>query len=184
MPPVLPTASYPNSNLHFNTPYPYTNYSSTVSTPYPNTPYPPYPSYPPANTTTYPVGSDSGMTSSNSSGTITEEHIRASLISAIEDKSKIKLREKLGQCQAEIDVLRKTSDELTKGKARLEGILSKMEDKFSELEKCKKELLNKDSQINKLLDKFEDEGNNDIDDAFAPREPLYKQYVYLFINLK
>lgn len=96
-------------------------------------------------------------------------------MSAIEDKSKIKLREKLGQCQAEIDVLRKTSDELNKGKSRLEGILSKMEEKLTDLEKCKKELMLKDTQINKLLDKFEDEGNNDIDDAFAPSEPLYKQ---------
>ena len=75
-------------------------------------------------------------------------------MSAIEDKSKIKLREKLGQCQAEIDVLRKTSDELNKGKSRLEGILSKMEEKLTDLEKCKKELMLKDTQINKLLDKF------------------------------
>jgi len=101
-----------------------------------STPYPAYPSaYPAATGYSYPYNSASGgMPSSNSysttaastatppyppttssslssmqssTGTITEEHIHASLLSAVEDKLKKRLREVLAQSQAEIEVLKK-----------------------------------------------------------------------------
>lgn len=68
------------------------------------TTYPPYPSYP---ATSYP--NPTQTSSQGGTGTITEEHIRASLLSAVEDKVKQKHREKVAQCQAEIDVLKRTS---------------------------------------------------------------------------
>ena len=62
-----------------------------------------------------------------STGTVTEEHLRASLLSAVEDKMKRKLREFFAQAQAEMDVLKKTEADLTKGKEKLDKMVRDLE---------------------------------------------------------
>lgn len=59
-------------------------------------------------TPNYSSSSTSGSSSINTE-TITKEHIRLSLISAVEDKLKVRSKEILLQRKAEIDVLKKTS---------------------------------------------------------------------------
>ncbi|CAN8023464.1 unnamed protein product [Ixodes persulcatus] len=110
---VAPTPAYP--------PYPT---GSTASYPLYPTPgsgsgYP----YPPASTVSIPA--TVGLPTST--GTITQEHIRASLLTAVEDKVKGRLKEVLSVAQAEMDVLKKTHDELNSGKTKLEDMINRMD---------------------------------------------------------
>lgn len=62
----------------------------------------------------------------SSTGTITEEHIKASLISAVEDKLRRRLQEKVNQYQAEIDTLNRTKMELVEGSAKIDSIIARL----------------------------------------------------------
>jgi hypothetical protein len=66
-------------------------------------------------------------TSSGTTGTISEEHIRASLLSAVEDKLRRRLREQFSQIQAELETLRRTEQELTQGRDKQDDILARLE---------------------------------------------------------
>uniref|UniRef100_T1GMH8 UEV domain-containing protein n=1 Tax=Megaselia scalaris TaxID=36166 RepID=T1GMH8_MEGSC len=67
------------------------------------------------------------MQNSNSgTGTITEEHIKLSLVSAVVDKLRRLIIEKVNQCQAEIDTLNRTSQELQEGGKKIDHILAKL----------------------------------------------------------
>lgn len=165
-------------------PIPSTTPTSGVTTP----PYPTYPfsSYPPQEypgisfagyppVTNYPPTTATSQ-ASNSTGTITEEHIRDSLISAVTDVIRSKLRERIGKTRAEIDVLKKYNSELTEGKQGVGKMMTQMKNDISELELCKRQLKVKNEQIDDLLQKIEKDYNKShIDDAFGPQEPLYKQ---------
>jgi ESCRT-I complex subunit TSG101 len=119
--------------------------------------------------------------SGTGTGTITEEHIRVSLLSAVEDKLKERLREKTAQSQAEIEVLRNTANDLNKGKAKLEEMMVRMEREVTEIEETKRQLQAKNSQLGEILAKHENNGNTpNIDEAFGPTEPLYKQLLNAF----
>lgn len=59
--------------------------------------------------------------------TITEEHIKASLISAVEDKLRRRIQERVNQYQAEMDTLNRTKHELNEGRAKINNIISKLE---------------------------------------------------------
>lgn len=59
--------------------------------------------------------------------TITEEHIKASLISAVEDKLRRRIQERVNQHQAEMDTLTRTKHELNEGRAKINEIISKLE---------------------------------------------------------
>lgn len=59
--------------------------------------------------------------------TVTEEHLKASLLSAVEDKMKRRLKETFAQAQAEMDVLYKTQADLLKGKEKLEQMMQNLE---------------------------------------------------------
>lgn len=72
----------------------------------------------------------------NSGGTITEEHIKASLLSAIEDKVRRRFNEQMAQNKAELDILQHSQRELTTGKNKLDSILTnlnkeKVKEKYS-----------------------------------------------------
>jgi len=59
-------------------------------------------------------------------GTITEEHINASLLSAIEDKVRRRSNEQMSQNKAELDILQQSQRELTVGKNKLESIMTNL----------------------------------------------------------
>lgn len=63
----------------------------------------------------------------NSTGTITEEHIRASLMSAIEDKIRRKINEQTVLCQDEVEILLQTQRELNQGKNKLDTMFDNLE---------------------------------------------------------
>ncbi len=58
---------------------------------------------------------------------LSDEQIRASLLSAVEDKMKRRLRDIFSQAQAEMEALNRTQDDLQKGKTTLDGMMSKLE---------------------------------------------------------
>ncbi|KAG0727347.1 Tumor susceptibility 101 protein [Chionoecetes opilio] len=112
-PPYPTQPAYPPTS----TPYPVYPPTSTAGAhttmPQHGGPYPPpytagmpYNPYPPAtsNPATQTSATETSTTSATSTGTITEEHIRASLISAVSDCVRAKLRDSYGGCQAEVSV--------------------------------------------------------------------------------
>lgn len=63
---------------------------------------------------------------SNNGGTITEEHIKASLLSAIEDKVRRRFNEQMAQNKAELDILQQSQRELSLGKSKLDSIVTSL----------------------------------------------------------
>ncbi|PZC83067.1 tumor susceptibility gene 101 protein [Helicoverpa armigera] len=166
--------------------------------PYPTTsnlPYPsygaPYPgavggtnglSYPPvASTTPYPPAAGYGPgTADVAGGTITEEHIKASLLSAVEDKLRRRLKEQSLQSQAELETLRRTQQELREGKSRLEDILSRLQRERAELDKNVTILQEKEKELHTAIDRLQEQEGIDVDEAVVTTAPLYSQLLNAF----
>ena len=158
-------------------PYPGSNFSAG--------PYPSYPGSGAATNTPYPTGGFMPMPGFNSSpsqnnntggtGTITEEHIKASLISAVEDKMRRRIQEKVNQSQAEIQTLKRTKQELMEGKSKLNEIMKKLERDEIELTKNIQLLRDKEVELTKSLETLEQNDQIDVDEAVTTTAPLYKQ---------
>ncbi|XP_023223167.1 tumor susceptibility gene 101 protein-like isoform X1 [Centruroides sculpturatus] len=189
---AMPMPNVAGSGYH---PYPPTSGASSYPYPYPTMPsysntsqgYPyPYPSaYPPQNTNSYqsggcyPPSSIPSSTPSNT-GTISEEHIHASLLSAVEDKLKKKLRDVLSQTHAEMEVLKKTQDDLNKGKVHLTELVKKLQAEQMELERNICILREKNQEMKEVNAKMENEQAIDIDEAVVTTAPLYRQLLNAF----
>jgi len=136
-----------------------------------------YPSYTPQPLTTQqqpPVGT-------SNTGTISEEHIKASLLSAVEDKMKRRLREIIAQIQAETDVLRRTQDDLNRGKSRLEDLINKLEQEQLDLDKNIIILKEKNDLMKEIVEKLRSRDDTmDIDEAVVTTAPLYRQLLASF----
>lgn len=119
MPPPYPTSSYMPTSGGFSgyPPYPPSSNPSFRGMPTFPTPYPPYPN----NNFGVPP------TTPASTGTIKDEHIRESLLTAIEEKLMRRMKEQFQQNQAELETLKRTQEELKQGKAKLDVILGKLE---------------------------------------------------------
>lgn len=168
---------YPSSGVQ---PYPgFPSYPQPPQPSYPGGYQQPYPSYPPQSQPyNPPVASQSAVTNSNN--TLSEEQIRLSLLSAVEDKMKRRLREILAQAQAETDVLKKTQEDLQRGRQKLDDMLQKLEREQNEVEKNILLLREKDEEIKVILDKMENRDEVSIDEAVVPTAPLYKQLLNAF----
>ncbi|XP_013117269.1 tumor susceptibility gene 101 protein [Stomoxys calcitrans] len=164
-PPYPPATS---NNFGAFPPYPTPGNSIAASTTGPG--YPPYMNYP-------QPGYNSGYNSSNTSstGTITEEHIKASLISAVEDKLRRRLQEKVNQYQAEIDTLNRTKQELVEGSAKIDSILARMEREETDMQKNINILRDKEEELEKSLESLETSDGIDPDEAVTTTAPLYRQ---------
>ncbi|XP_053672838.1 tumor susceptibility gene 101 protein [Anopheles nili] len=129
------------------------------------------PSYPPA------PGTISGPTPTlnQGTGTITEEHIRVSLISAVEDKLKRRVLEKVNQCQAELQTLNRTKQELHEGQAKIKDILGRLERDEKELTKSIAVLKDKEKEVERALEAIENIDSIEVDEAVTTTAPLYKQ---------
>lgn len=113
---------------------------------------------------------------SSNSNTISEADIRASLLSCASDKLKKRLREKLETYSAEIDVLKKTGDDLQNGNKQLNQIIVKMETDIGLLENTKSKLEDKNKKLDELISKYENaEKDFNVDEVYGPNEPIYKQ---------
>lgn len=142
----------------------------------PPQPSPPSQGYPFSNPQAQPY---SGTT--NSSGTITEEHIRASLLSAVEDRLKLRLKERVNLIQDEIDGLKTTSNDLNRGKIQLDEMKTRMGNEILALEEAKAKLQELDNQLQEFITKYDKEGDViDPDEVYGPTQPLFKQLLDAF----
>lgn len=196
-----PVYSKPKQPKEQATPYPTQSFmpqppSVTQSPycPYPGQQFPPYPpsaggygaygqqapggSYPPYMPPSMPTASgyNSGYNpTAQGTGTITEEHIKASLVSAVEDKLKRRIQEKVNQCQAEIQTLKRTQQELNEGQSKINDIVGRLERDQQELTKSIAVLKDKERELQQALDSLEKVDGIDVDEAVTTTAPLYKQ---------
>uniref|UniRef100_A0A6A7FPY6 Tumor susceptibility gene 101 protein-like isoform X3 n=2 Tax=Hirondellea gigas TaxID=1518452 RepID=A0A6A7FPY6_9CRUS len=179
------------------TPYPPTTagYPPSGTGGYPppyGAPQPPYPAgggalpYPPpysapttdAYNTAAAAESASVPPSTGNSGTITEEHIRVSLVSAVGDRVRSKLREKYGDAQAEVAVLRQQKTDLERGRDKLNNMISRLNTEQNEVSKSVRVLRERESELRLLVEQTESTKHSlDIDEAVTTTAPLYKQLV-------
>ncbi|KAH9519417.1 hypothetical protein Btru_075488 [Bulinus truncatus] len=185
--PGYPGSGYPASAY----PNPTAGYPAGYSYPpsYPQNSYPSYPpsagGYPPQFGTQPPyppLSTDGGsdMSRITPGGTVTEADIKASLLSAVEDKMKRRLRETFAQAKAEMDVLEKTQKDLQNGKSKIEVMITELEKEKEELEKSIDLLREKDNEVKDAIQKMESNQNLSIDDAVVTTTPLYRQLVDAF----
>lgn len=157
-------------------PYPTPNFSGGAFPPYPPSAGPNNSPYPPTGFMSTGFNPSPAQQNTNAStGTITEEHIKASLISAVEDKMRRRIQEKVNQCQAEIQTLKRTKQELMEGQSKLGDIMRKLERDEIELKKNIQVLRDKDVELAKSLDTLEQNDQIDVDEAVTTTAPLYKQ---------
>ncbi|CAG0900527.1 unnamed protein product [Cyprideis torosa] len=116
----------------------------------------------------------------NRTGTISEEHIRASLISGVEDKVRRRYEEKMMQYKAEIEVLQRTETDLQKGKRQLEEMCTRLRNEQNELDRTKVLLQEKKTELNTAVAKLAAQGEMDIEEAVTPTAPLYNQIFNLY----
>ncbi|XP_076622549.1 tumor susceptibility gene 101 [Colletes latitarsis] len=165
-PPYMPTSS---TGFRYHG---YEPYGGTASN-YPPQGYNfPYPS------TTQPSPTIPGTASG--SGTIGEEHIRASLLSAVEDKLKRRLKEQFSQLVAELETLRRTQQELMSGSDHLNDLFDRLKKEKAELKKNINILQDKETELEKEISKLSDNQSIDVDEAVTTIAPLYKQMLNAF----
>uniref|UniRef100_A0A4W6EIP8 Tumor susceptibility 101a n=1 Tax=Lates calcarifer TaxID=8187 RepID=A0A4W6EIP8_LATCA len=132
----------------------------------------------PAHYPTQPPVSTVGQTRD---GTIGEDTIRASLISAVSDKLRWRMKEEMDRAQAELDALKRTEEDLKKGHQKLEEMVSRLDQEVTEVDRNIELLKRKDDELSEALEKMENQSeNNDIDDVIVPTAPLYKQILNLY----
>ncbi|XP_026473091.1 tumor susceptibility gene 101 protein isoform X2 [Ctenocephalides felis] len=185
-PPYPPATSasnsvpYPTSFSFGNMPFPF----SPSQTPYPGQSGPNLPYPPTSGTGSIPMPNArtdfGGGNSYNQTGTISEEHIKASLMSAVEDKIRRRLREQYSQSQAEMETLRRTEQELNEGKERLDRIFAKLQREQTELEKSISVLKDKEADLQRAINRLQDQEEIDVDEAVTTTAPLYKQLLNAF----
>ncbi|XP_018022226.1 tumor susceptibility gene 101 protein isoform X1 [Hyalella azteca] len=193
--PAQPAMPYPT------TPYPtqpsYPAYHGGAGYPPSNTGYPApaYPPYPPPGNLPYPTpyptpaentlagGSASMAAAAGNTGTITEEHIRLSLVSAVEDRVRDKLREKHGDAQAEVAVLKQQKADLERGRAKLNNMISKLQAEQNEVNKSIRVLREREAELRGLVEQSESTQKElDIDEAVTTTAPLYRQLVAAYAD--
>ena len=114
-------------------------------------------------------------------GTISEDTIRASLISAVSDKLRWRMKEEIGCAQAELNALKRTEEDLKKGHQKPEQMVNRLDEEVAEVDKNIELLRKKDEELSSALEKMENQSeNNDIDEVIIPTAPLYKQILNLY----
>uniref|UniRef100_A0A3B3ZSC0 Uncharacterized protein n=1 Tax=Periophthalmus magnuspinnatus TaxID=409849 RepID=A0A3B3ZSC0_9GOBI len=129
----------------------------------------------------YPTQTPVSTVGPNRDGTIGEDTIRASLISAVSDKLRWRMKEEMDRAQAELDALKRTEEDLKKGHQKLEEMVSRLDQEVAEVDRNIELLKRKDEELTEALEKMENQSeNNDIDDVIVPTAPLYKQILNLY----
>merc|ERR1719244_2605865 len=139
--------------------------------PQPTPGYPPstpgYPPYPPSTTNSTP--------SLSSQSSLSQEQIRASILSAVEDKVRRKLRDEWSQTQTEVVSLKRTQEELNQGQAKLRGMSDKLEAETNSLANDIRVLEEKRTELEKLSEDLETADEIPVDEAVDAATPLYRQ---------
>lgn len=167
-----PNMPYPNS-----TPYP-TPYPPTNSYPTPNANYPGYP--PQSQSAPYPPPVPNTAAQSKPSA-LNDETIKASLMSAVNDKLKRRMKDAFAQAELEMTTLKQTENELKSGQEKIDRIVEKLQEETQEVEKNINLLTERNKEIQEKLEQFNDQQDDlNIDEVVSPTTPLYKQIVNSF----
>uniref|UniRef100_A0A671P638 Tumor susceptibility gene 101 protein-like n=1 Tax=Sinocyclocheilus anshuiensis TaxID=1608454 RepID=A0A671P638_9TELE len=163
--PAFPAAGPPNSDGFQGYPYP------AVGPGYPTT----------SGSSLYTPVSSVTTVGPTRDGTIGEDTIRASLVSAVSDKLRRRMKEEMDRAQAELDALKRTEEDLKRGHQKLEEMVTKLDLEMADVDKNVDLLKQKDDELTAALGKMEKQSeNNDIDDVILPTAPLYKQILNLY----
>ncbi|XP_064432819.1 tumor susceptibility gene 101 protein isoform X2 [Mirounga angustirostris] len=148
---------------------------------YPGCPFPPGGQYPATTSSQYPSQPPVATVGPSRDGTISEDTIRASLISAVSDKLRWRMKEEMDRAQAELNALKRTEEDLKKGHQKLEEMVTRLDQEVAEVDKNIELLRKKDEELSSALEKMENQSeNNDIDEVIIPTAPLYKQILNLY----
>lgn len=160
------------------TPYPIANPPGMPSTifnaipPIQNaSPYsPPYPpAHPSALVTEQATGSDSN-------------YMKASLLSAVEDKIRQRLREKLGTVHAELASIKQTHSELRAGQQKLKAMLETLEQEQKQMEMISITYQDKRNEITGILSSCPSDEEVDIDSVIDGSTPLHRQLLRCYVQ--
>ncbi|XP_036718860.1 LOW QUALITY PROTEIN: tumor susceptibility gene 101 protein-like [Balaenoptera musculus] len=148
---------------------------------YPGCPYPPGGQYPVTTSSQYPSQPPVTTVGPSRVGTISEDTLSASLISAVSDKLRWRMKEEMARAQAELNALKRAEEDLKKGHQKLEEMVTCLDQEVAEVDKNIELLRKKDEELSSTLEKMENESeNNDIDEVIIPTAPLYKQILNLY----
>jgi len=134
--------------------------------------YPPYPPQAGGFPQPQPAVRQDSMT-----GTVTAEHLTASIRSAVEDKVRRGLREQVEEKAAEMQVLRNTGQELEQGKAKLVALVERLGREEEQVERDSSILQQKREELEALVAKTETTEPIQPDEAVEAGTPLYRQLV-------
>ncbi|XP_031424984.1 tumor susceptibility gene 101 protein-like isoform X2 [Clupea harengus] len=113
--------------------------------------------------------------------TIGEDTIRASLVSAVSDKLRWRMKEEMDCAQAELDALKKTEEDLKRGHQKLEDMITRIGQEMTDVDRNIELLEQKDDEMKATLEKMDNQSEkNDIDDVIVPTAPLYRQILNLY----
>ena len=103
-----------------------------------------------------------------------------SILSAVEDKVRRRLREDISQNQAEVDSLKKVQEELNRGNSRLTSIMSRVKSEDQELTHNISVLEAKRAEMTEIVEKLQEGEEIQCDEAVTASNPLYKQLMNAF----
>jgi len=163
-PPVYPPASSQHQPVPgYPAPYPPGVHHQTPGYPPTSSAYPP------------PVHQNNVGGAVAAGGTITQEHIKASILSAVEDKVRRRIRDEFSTLQAEQDSLKKTGEDLTAGRERLTKMLTNLDSESKQLDNSIQTLEKKQTDLTEILSKHETSDEIDVDEAVMASAPLFRQ---------
>ncbi|KAK0398518.1 hypothetical protein QR680_002631 [Steinernema hermaphroditum] len=180
---ATPSASstpYPNASP-VNMPAPYQPFtgssnagSNSSSTPYPNY-QPPYPTY---SNIPAPASSQSSYPAPAATGTIQPDHMKASMLSALDHKFRIKLRDKLGTYYAEMQSIKVNLADLRTGQQKLKAVIEQLERDRRVMSNNMLAYQEKKMELEKTLQECDsNNAETDIDAVIDAVTPVHRQIV-------
>ncbi|KAK6111512.1 UEV domain family protein [Brugia pahangi] len=137
------------------------------------------PPYPTSFTSYYP--SMPSFNDNVSSGTVQPEHLKASVMSAVEHKIRQRLREKLGTMHAELASIRQTHADLRAGQQKLKVILDDLAQEQKRMEGALIVYQEKKAEISSVLSTSSPEKSVEIDQVIDACTPLHKQLLCCYV---
>lgn len=100
-----------------------------------------------------------------------------SLVSAVEDKLRRRIQERVNQAQAEIETLQRVKQELVEGGSKIDARLASMEREQADMRANIAVLQDKRTMVEKSLADADKAGGDEfnVDEAVTTTAPLYKQ---------
>jgi ESCRT-I complex subunit TSG101 len=190
--------TYPGAGAASALPYPS---ASSSGLPYPtsNSPYYPMPIIQPPNLAGSTLNSGSGSSLNQRSGvlppirpannmqpssyaddTIRPEFYKLSLISAVQDKVRLRMAELTEEKRAEIDSLKKINQDLESGERRLNNLIGDTNSEVANIKRLSSELKKRCTSMSEQMSRMQLREKANVEDAIVTPAPLYRQLFQLF----